>query len=403
MKKTLFSLVIILFYTSVSGQELLKFSAQIRPRFEIDNKDFNSSTRAGTFTALRTRLGISFYPSKNLTGFIQAQDSRIFGEETSTTANMKNLDLHQAYFKIENVFDLPVDLKVGRFEAAYGSERFISVVGWHNIGRSFDGGILTYKNSFMKIDLMAAREFEKSLPGDSTDQNVYSLFADLKLIDSYRIEPFIIWQRMQPSTVLNRATLGFNIKGNLNRFTHEIDFGYQTGSLYSGGRTQDISAYTFSFGAEYKAGGELKTVLGAQVDIASGDDNQADSDYKSYTSLYASGHKFFGYMDYFMNFPSDTYGLGIIDLIGKISISPVHNITLNLNAHLFSSMQEYRLNSGVKSNSFGSEFDLVGNYKYNENVMFESGASLFFPGDIFKEKRGHDSALWFYIMAVVNF
>ncbi len=402
MKKILLALLILLFGSALSGQELIKFSAQIRPRFEIDNKDFKSSTRAGTFTALRTRLGVSFYPSKNLSGFIQAQDSRIFGEETSTTANMKNLDLHQAYFKVENLFDFPVDLKVGRFEASYGSERFISVVGWNNVGRSFDGGILTYKNSFLKVDLMAAREFEKSLPGDSTDQNVYALFADLKLIDSYRIEPFIIWQRMQPTSILNRATFGFNIKGNHNRFAHEIDFGYQTGSLYSGGRTQDISAYTFSFGAEYKAVGELNPVLGAQVDIASGDNNQADTEYKSYTSLYISGHKFYGYMDYFVNFPNDTYGLGLIDMIGKLSISPLQNLTINIHAHLFSSMEEYVLNSGTGSNSFGSEIDLVAAYKYDSNLTFEAGGSLFFPGDIFKEKRGKDNSSWFYLMAVVN-
>lgn len=403
MKKKLIALVMFIAITGLFAQENLKFSAQIRPRFEVDNKDFKSSTRANTFTALRTRFGLSFTPSKNLSGFIQAQDSRIYGEETSTTANMKNLDIHQAFFKIENLFDLPFDIKLGRFEAIYGSERFIGSVNWNNVGRSFDGGILSFKSDKVNMDLLVAREFEKFLPGDSTDQNIYALFIDLNLLPSYKIQPFIIMQRMQPTNVLSRSTMGVNVKGSLNKFNHEIDFGYQMGTITSGGREQDISAYTFSFNGEYTFDGEIKPTLGAQIDIASGDNNSIDNNYNAYTSLYGTGHKFFGYMDYFVNFPNDTYGLGVIDFVGKIGIMPINDLKLNLNFHLFNSMKDYLLLNGTKTNSFGTELDLVGSYKYNSNVTFEGGASYFSAGEIFKEKRGKDSASWFYLMAVVNF
>jgi len=66
-------------------------------------------------------------------------------------------------------------------------------------------------------------------------------------------------------------------------------------------------------------------------------------------------------------------------------------------------MKEYVLLSGSKSNSFGTELDFVTSYSYNKNVTFEGGASFFNAGDIFKEKRGKDTATWFYLMAVVNF
>lgn len=402
MKKKIIILIMLLTISGITAQENLKFSAQIRPRFEIDNKDFKSSTRANTFSLLRTRLGLSFSPVKNLTGFIQIQDSRTFGEETSTTANMKNLDIHQAFFKIENLFDFPFDIKLGRFEAMYGSERFLGSVNWNNVGRSFDGGILSYKSDRINIDLLLAREFEKFLPGDSTDQNIYALFIDINLFLSYKIQPFIIMQRMQPTNVLSRTTLGVNVKGNLNSFNHEIDFGYQSGTITSGGREQDISAYTFSFNGEYNFDGAIKPTLGAQIDITSGDNNSIDNNYNAYTSLYGTGHKFFGYMDYFVNFPNDTYGLGIIDLVGKIGITPINDLKVNLNFHLFNSIKDYILLNGTKTNSFGTEIDIVGSYKYNSNVTFESGASFFSAGQIFKEKRGKDVASWFYLMAVMN-
>lgn len=403
MKKFLVALLILITVSELSAQENLKFSAQIRPRFEIDNKDFKSSTRAGTLALLRTRLGLSFSPVKDLTGFIQLQDSRTYGEEASTTANMKNIDLHQAFFKINNIFDLPIDLKLGRFEAYYGSERFIGTVNWNNVGRSFDGGIITYKHDKINVDLLVAREFERFLVGDSTDQNIYGLFVDLNLVNSYKIRPFIIMQRIQPTNVLSRTTIGLNVKGELDQFNHEIDLGFQTGTITSGGREQDISAYTFSFGADYNFNTQLKPVLGAQIDVASGDNNSADNNYNAYTSLYGTGHKFFGYMDYFVNFPNDTYGLGLIDLIGKIGFTPLADLKLNLNFHLFNSMKEYVLLNGSKSNSFGTELDFVTSYSYNKNVTFEGGASFFNAGDIFKEKRCKDTATWFYLMAVVNF
>lgn len=402
MKKCLVALLMLVSVSGLTAQENLKFSAQIRPRFEFDNKDFKLATKANTFTLLRTRLGFSFSPVKNLTGFIQVQDSRTFGEETSTSANMKNLDLHQAFFKIENLFDLPIDLKLGRFEASYGSERFIGTVNWNNVGRSFDGGVISFKHDKVNVDLLIAREFERFLVGDSTDQNIYGLFIDLNLIKSYKIRPFVIMQRMQPTNVLSRTTMGINVKGELKNFNHEIDFGYQTGTVTSGGREQDISAYTFSIGADYNFESKLKPMLGAQIDIVSGDNKSTDNNYNAYTSLYGSGHKFFGYMDYFVNFPNDTYGLGLIDLTGKIGFAPLTDLKLNLNFHLFNSMKDYMLLNGSKTNSFGSELDFSTSFSYNKNVTFEGGASFFNAGDIFKEKRGKDTATWFYLMAVVN-
>ncbi|HOI28921.1 MAG TPA: alginate export family protein [Melioribacteraceae bacterium] len=403
MKKFLSLTLLFLSGSILTAQESIKISAQIRPRIEIEDKDFNSSTRLSTQTLFRTRLGLSFAPSGSVSGFIQLQDSRKFGEESATIANMKNVDLHQAYFKLDQLFDLPFSLKAGRFEALYGSQRFFGNNNWNNIARSFDGGILGYSSSKITIDLFVFREYERSLPGDSTDYNVYALITDLDVIESNKIQTYFIFQRAQPTTLLNRATVGINIKGNIDRFNHEIDFAYQTGSFYSGGRDQSISAYTFSVNAGYRSWSPLKPAVNLQLDLVSGDDSPGDNTFKSFTSLYGGRHKFFGYMDYFVSFPNDTYGLGLIDLIGKLSVSPIQNLTLNIHAHLFSSMHEYILNSGTGSNSFGSEVDVVAAYKYSDHVSFEGGASMFFPGDIFKEKRGKDNSSWFYIMAVVNF
>lgn len=402
MKKLFIASLIIISFSNLFSQENIKFSMQIRPRFEIDNRDFKSSTNPNTFTLLRTRLGFSFNPTKTLNGFIQIQDSRTFGEEQSTLSNSKNLDIHQAYFIVKDLFELPIDIKIGRIELAYGSEKFIGSVGWSNIGRAFDGGIITYKNKSLKVDLFALREFEKFNPSDSLDQNIYGLFTDLYLISSYKIQPFIIWQRVNPTSYLDRATLGLYLKGNLGKFQHEFDFGYQLGSAFIANRKQDVNALTFSLNGSYTFDLKCKPTIGLQFDYASGDNNFADNNYKTYTSLYPTGHKFYGYMDYFVNLQNDTYGLGIMDFTAKFNFNPANSLSFNFNYHLFKSAEDYRLINNTTTNSFGSEFDIVLGYKYNDYVTFEGGASLFLPGEIFKEKRGKDNSTWFYIMATIN-
>ncbi len=403
MKKLFLLTIIVLSFVNLSAQEGLKFSAQIRPRFEMDSKDFKSSTLPNTFTVFRTRLGLSFSPSDNLTGFVQIQDSRTFGEEATTTTNTKNLDLHQAYFKVENIFDLPVDVKLGRMEVSYGSERFIGAVNWNNVGRAFGGGIFTLKTDAVNIDFFALKEFEKSNFGDSLDQSVYGLSFDIGGLKNYKIQPLIIWQRSSPTDLLSRFTFGTYVKGTLGNFDHEIDAGYQAGKIFAGNRNQTVSAFILSYAANYTFESDLKPFIGAQIDYTSGDDNPADDDYKTYASLYGTGHKYFGYMDYFVNLVNDTYGLGIMDVVGKVGFSPITPLKINLHFHVFQANEDYGLINGSTSKNFGSEIDLVASYKYNSSITFEGGASMFMPGDIFKERRGKDTSTWLYLMAVANF
>jgi hypothetical protein len=404
MKKIIFLFIALFTFIGISkAQEELTFSGQIRPRFEVDNKDFKSSTLPNTFTAFRTRLGVSLSPTKDMNGFFQVQDSRIFGEETSTTTNMKNLDLHQAYFQIQNLFNLPIDVKLGRMEISYGSERIMGQVNWNNIGRSFDGGLFSLKLEGVKIDLFTLKEFEKSKAGDSLDQSIYGAFVDIGGINNYTLQPFVVWQRCSPTDLLSRFTFGTYVKGQHDNYSHEIDAAYQAGKIYSSNRKQNIGAILLSYSGNYVFDSDTKPLLGFQIDYASGDNNGADDNYNAYSSVYGTGHKYFGYMDYFVNLVNDTYGLGIMDLVGKIGATPIEALKLNLNFHIFQSGKDYTLVSGSTSKSFGSELDLVANYKYNKNVSFECGASLFMPGDIFKETRGEDTAAWFYLMAIANF
>jgi hypothetical protein len=402
MKKVTFLLLLLslVFSNFVFAQDNVKVDAQVRPRFNIDDKDFNSNTDVNSYTELRTRLGVAYSPSANLTGYVQIQDSRLYGTEPNTLTSTANLDLHQAYFKIDNFFKLPFYLKVGRMELSYGSQRLLGAVGWHNVGRSFDGSILSLQTKSIDVDFITARTNESGFAGDSLDTFLYSAYGNLKIVKKLNIQPFIIGESTT-KTDFARYTIGVYVgcKDKKKAFQHELDAAYQLGTWDA---TTDISAFMVAYNLSYTFSSKIKPMIGAGVDYLSGDDGADASKYKVFNTLFATNHKFYGYMDYFLNIPTHTYGLGLMDIQVKGSIVPVNKFKLALAYHMFNANADYTLLDGSTSTTFGSEMDLTLSYKYSSNVNFVGGFSFFAPGDIFKETKGEDSSMWTYLMAIVN-
>lgn len=404
MKRVLLLIFIAIFLLAdlTFAQSGPNFSAQIRPRFNVDNRDFNSNTKMNSFTEMRTRLGVKYSPLANLTGFIQIQDSRIFGTEPNTLANTQNLDVHQAYFQIDKLFDLPVALKIGRMEAAYGTERLIGAVGWSNVGRSFDGLTLKFNFTKVKFDLFAFREVETGNADDSLDQNVIGLYSYIDFFEGHSLQPFAIYYTSSAASYpFNTLTLGANLIGDIEGFHHEAEFAYQTGSQINDGPT-DVKAMLAAYNASYTFNATVKPMIGGGIDFLSGDDGATANEYKAFNTLFATNHKYYGYMDYFLNIPANTYALGLMDIHGKIGLQPTENFAVKAIFHLFNSAEDAALSDGSPTNNFGSEVDIILNFKYNANVGFELGGTFFSPGEIFKEIKGSDTSTWFYLMAVVN-
>ncbi len=406
MKRTIIRfLLALLLVPSVAAQDAefprYTFLGQVRHRFEANDRDFNNDTDIITFNLLRSRFGVRIVPVENTDAFLQVQDSRTFGEErnTLTDGEADQLDLHQGYVKISNLFDWPVDLQLGRFEANYGSQRLIGAVGWHNIGRSFDGVLVRLHPRNVKIDLFNLKLVEKLEPGGTGDLNVLGVNGDVQLIGNYTTQAFVIWQRAHPSSALNRYTIGFYLNGTTANFRPEIEVAYQGGER----EEIDVSALLVALNLGYTvAGASLSPGFSVGIDYLSGDDDPTDGTYKVFDTLYATNHKFYGFMDYFLNIPVHTFGLGLRDVHAKVSFKPHSDLSLRLAYHNFSANEDFTLAGGSASTRFGDEVDLTFVFSYNPWVTFTGGASLFTPGPIFEETRDEDLGIWGYVMTVVN-
>ncbi len=395
-------------------EDKLTVKARLWHRFEASDRDFYSGTAYNNYNFLRTQLGIGIQADENISAFIQLQDSRVMGSEFSTLfdGSADFFDLHQGYLKVEKLFWEPLDLKLGRMEVNYGEQRLIGAVAWHFIGRTFDGVTFTVKGDKYALDLFNMMEIEKLNPGDYKDQFVYGAHLDLKLKENHKTQFFAFVQRRQPSRELNRITLGAHLKGSFGGFSYESDLAYQFGDITTVENIDDttaiftgesVSAYMVTLKLGYTAK-DVKTspaIFGA-VDYLSGDDDPSDTDYKVFNTLYATNHKFYGFMDYFIVIPKDTYGGGLVDTWGRLKAKPLKKTPMMLDVHYFQSEKAVALVDDITSKKFGTEIDFTIRHEYTDNLNFLLGASYFKPGEIFKEKKGGDNSTWFYVMTIFN-
>ncbi len=400
----------------LGAQELerkVDISGQIRARNEMDNKDFNSDTDPYSFSLLRTRMGVKATFGNKLEAFVQIQDSRTYGDNSGTPNSIKNVDLHQAYFQVNELFWKWLTVKGGRMEFAYDNQRLLGALGWLNAGRAFEGGMATLTFDKVAIDLLSAQLYESFRAADEVDgdKNFAGIYAKTKFLKNKTLNFYLLAdqfskQNADEDNELSRGTFGSYFKGNFNALDIEAEVALQGGSMAFG--ATDIKANMLTAMVGYTFKGAKKPRIAVGIDRLSGDDPDTE-DYECFNTLYATNHKFYGYMDYFTNIPAHTKNLGLVDLMIKGGFKPHEKMLLTGDLHLFSLAQDATLSDESTSKKLGTEFDLTFDYNYLKNVSFTLGASIFSPGEVMKEwkkvgdKLGEDASSWVYSQTTVNF
>ena len=389
---------ILLIMNTAVGQNM-EISGQVRHRSERSDKDFSDQTASFGFSFLRTRLNMKFTNEKNH-AFIQIQDSRKFGDATNTLTDGSAdlLDFHQAYFVLSDFATEGLNVKLGRQEVSFANQRLIGAVGWHNVARSFDGVLFTYSQEKYKATAFSLKETETSAVGDIGDKDVRGVWVETSFIAPTRVDLFFINQNLNPGDVLDRNTFGVYSKGNYDigtfKLSQEIDIAVQSGT--NGGN--NVSATLFGSRIKLTAKDTpLKYWFGIGYDAVSGDDSTTVDD-EAFNTLYATNHKYYGFMDYFLNVPANTKGAGLTDIVVSAGVTPVSKLSVKVDYHLMSTSRDV-----TAGNDIGSEIDFTGSYGYSKDLKIIAGISIFTPGDVFKAWNGEDTSTWGYLMTVYNF
>lgn len=396
----------------------ITFSGQLRARSELDKRSFIEDAHWQQYYLFRTRFNVEATVDENTHAFIQFQDSREagdlnqFGERQSGLTNdSKNVDVHQAYVKVDRIFFDGFGMKAGRFEVNLGNQRVFGAVGWDNVGRAWEGVKAFYKGNNFKITGMQLKAYEANNFIANQDFDIYGGKVSLT---EQNWDFFIFYERNQDTSgtddsginSLDRYDIGTYYSGTHEDFDYNFNFVYQFGNYasFNGAWDEaDIGAFLITAGFNYNFDSEYETSFGLGIDYASGDDDFTDNKNSAYNNLYFTGHKFNGYMDYWVNKSGTAYEFaGLMDLIGRFAITPAPDWRLKADVHLFKTAKDYPY-GGEEVNDGGFEVDLTATTTRFQGLTLDIGASYFAPQDGFAGTDKNADGIWGYIQGTVDF
>lgn len=389
------------------------FSGQIRHRSALDGRDFNADTSPADVHLLRTRLNAAVDPVDRVEAFVQIQDSRRFGAGNADLArgtmdpSAGQLDVHQAYFVIRELFEMPLSIKVGRQELAYGNQRLVGSVGWSNVGRAFDAGVLAYDGERASVDLFAARLVGSPVEGDGSE-NLFGLYSSWQLGNRHALDVYALLDN-NTNEILNRDgsrsdrmvrfTPGATLAGTVSSVSYTLEAALQTGkTTASPGAVRSTTDASMLSASASTAVGANGARLGAGYTRLSGDARPADDVRGQFNTLFATNHKFYGFMDYF---PASASPYGLQDARIEATLPLSDQVNLAPALHHFVQAESA---PSVGTKVLGQELDVTVTYKFADNVTFTTGVSGFRPDDAIKTQTGNDDiSMWGYVMSVINF
>lgn len=384
--------------------EGVTLNGQIRERTEFDGRSFYEGANTIERSFLRTRLGLDFKRIRHTVIYFQVQDSRNLGTNSGGLENDDNLGVHQAFIRFKFPHWDRLWVQLGRFEVQYGRQRFIGTEDWSNVGRTFDGVRFGYDGDVVTVDafLLKINERGFDFPPRAGDHNFYGVYT--KWLDRHLHIFYLLDYDNQESSPgsdepsLARWTLGgYYHRKTSGGFDVKLDAAYQAGS-YHRINVDNISAYMFSgeFGFKFVKS-SIKPRIAGGFDITSGDDGTDPDELNTYNNLYYTGHKFRGYMDYFVENPF----AGLLDLFVRLEMAPLRDLWMDLDVHYFRTMEEYYIVDPIiafeKSSKVGEEIDFTAGYRIYDGFETQGGASFFFPSE---DWQGQDAktGTWFYFM-----
>lgn len=382
--------------------------ARFRPEWR-DNADLNGAAqddlRQG-FMRIRVGLGATVKECYRL--FVQIQDSRVAGEETTTATDRKNLDLHQGYAEITQG---RFRVTVGRQEWFYGEQRLIGNFGWNNVGRAFDGVRARYAQGGFFLDALASQISTGVASGGSRGSELYGLYSQTRPRQGAEYEAY--WLAFADHVAAAGETgafgttrvhaFGARAKDRFGMFDFAAEAVAQSGR-YLG---DDLSARAAAAQAGVSWGAGLKVRAFAGYDFATGDRDPADGKRQEFFNFFPTNHPHYGYMDYegWRNIRSPYAG---------VALSRGRHF-LQAKSHRFSLDQERGPwkdaagtilgtdPTGASGRRVGREIDATYRFAWTDRAAVEGGLSRFAPGRFARLTRGDDVSRWAYLMLTFGF
>ena len=484
MKKnflTAAAIMVVAFFvsTEIAKAADISFSGQIRTRWEVNEQGNNGGNGAGTansfannpddFIFSSVRLAAKANVNDTTSAYIQMQSTRTWGQQAGAQTGGANggsgnasgqvndgdasVGVHQAYFTLKNFLNLPIalDAKVGRQEILLDGWRLFGNTIWTPGMQTHDGITFSHKHDNMSLllgYLLATENTRTDDPNDRTDRDVYMGHFNYKGVLGGQFSAYFVYDQNTSGAGTGQTrdnevvTIGGRQAGNLAGLDYRVEYYHQLGSgngqndAQFEGADVDRSAYMFGVrvGKTFK-NVSFKPGLTVWYDYLSGtsDKDQRDGDWSSFSTVFDTGHKYYGLIDVFLGVGgggnTGTQGLGLQDFALKGKINPMPGWTLKADYHWFWTAEGVAANTGTRGfanataagqaplgNSLGNELDITAVNKFNANTKVIIGYSNYNPSQAFSQLKdggvpagsggtlfGTQDANWGYVQFDVKF
>lgn len=387
-----------------------KIAGQYRARSEFRHgyKTLASDTsKAAFFVAQRARLSFE-YKKDNITVFTSIQDVRTWGDE-EPQKDLPGLSVNELWLELG--LKKGFSVKIGRQELVYDDHRLLGNVEWGNATRSHDALLLKYTNGAKKFTWHT---------GGAFNQNGEPLFGTDYSLKNYKFLAFTWLKKEFGHNSISATAIanGVNTTVPSSKKTHTSYtlgplYNYQgntfkalLGGYYQTGRTDNnllLGAWMLNAYAELR---DKKMFAGLGLDYLTGNNGETSSNRShSFSTLYATNHKFYGYMDYFTNIPADTKQSGLVDSYLRFGFTANKKITTTIDIHHFLLANDNNVSATKIKKVLGTEFNALLDYKPSPLISFQAGYAMMFATknmELIKGGAKNNYNGWAYVMVKVS-
>lgn len=410
----------------LTGEDLtLQFGLESRYRLEYRD-DFNLANQLyddGAVNLFRNRLSadLKYKPEGKKSSarlFTEGLAAQSFSGNGLNKSSLfvNQIDLRQLFLELSvPVEDIPVSLKVGRQELAYGDERLVGPLLWTNTARVFDAvKLIANPWEWLQMDSFyshVVRTEPKLADKTMWDDHFFGLYAGFKKIKDHVIDTFVLGRYNEDASVvgerngrrghLHHYTLGNRLKGKKGRIDYGTEYALQFGrrahdSVQAWSFHQDLG-YTF---ADWKGTPRLY----GEYNHASGDRNPSDGVFSTFDNLFPTNHNKYGLIDFLSlkNMNDIMLGTSIKPHQKMLAAAEFHWFFLDAkeSAWFNASGGVFRAANANADTQLGEELDLYTTYAFNKHFSLLAGYSHFFAGPFAQDTGGNDDANFLYTQLI---
>jgi len=474
----------IMMATTVAQAADVSFSGEFRPRYNIDN-DASDLTSSNHFFDTRVRLNAKANVNPNTEVFLQFQsvgtwgttaitdgataaDNGSIGTRESTGGAvgagdaaeasdlLNDVGFHQAYLILKNFAGQKVDAKIGRQEVVIDGHRLFGHTGWTQGAETKDAIRLNHAGGNHTLNYTYIHGDENDGNGNlnSQDYTVHVLHAQTQGIMGGSLSG-IFTLTNNDNTEASMAddeqwyTIGARQKGKMGGLDYRVEFYHQFGDAGTSAQTdmavvglaqtgnaagavdRDAQMFGIRVGKTFK-NATWKPTVTLWYDTLTGqdDDDSAGGDWGQFDTMYDTGHKFYGFQDFYLNRAGANTGFyGLQDYAIKTKMSPRPGWTLKADYHHFRTQTDISGSDGdtvvtadgtlggagtlqAFDQDLGAEIDVTLVHKYDANTKIVAGYSHYMTSTTFTTLNGagtattsdnNDDSDWSYVQIHTKF